>query len=106
MTERVANPAAILVRCSGPLLRPGSRHADLWTGRAHCAPALPRRRAETPLSALFAMPRPTRAAAGMARHVQRFRADPSFVGGEIVLWTLFVILLIAWLLGLVGVYQI
>lgn len=32
--------------------------------------------------------------------------DPKLLGGEIVLWSLVVLLLIAWLLGLVGVYQI
>jgi Family of unknown function (DUF5670) len=32
--------------------------------------------------------------------------DPEFSGGENMLWTIVVLLLIAWLLGLVGVYQI
>ncbi len=34
------------------------------------------------------------------------RNDPKFLGGENMLWTIVVLLLIAWLLGLVGVYQI
>ncbi len=32
--------------------------------------------------------------------------DPKLLGGEDMLWTIVVLLLIAWLLGLVGVYQI
>jgi len=34
------------------------------------------------------------------------RRIPDGDGGATLLWTIFVILLIAWLLGLVGVYQI
>ncbi len=32
--------------------------------------------------------------------------DPKLLGGEDMLWTIVVLLLIAWLLGLVGIYQI
>ena len=42
----------------------------------------------------------------LARRLPLIRENPVGVGGATLLWTIFVILLIAWLLGLVGVYQI